>query len=312
MEENEDVAIIPIEDIIDPKFLLRCVNKRSVEYLEMLDSIERTGLWNSIAVRPAGARAPGKYEVVDGFYRLSCCRDLKRETIPCIIREGLSDQDVLAAQIRANAVRPETTTIEFARQLKRIRTICPTITLPEMARLVNKNPSWISKQLSLLNLPEDIQVWVDRGEIPISSAYMLSKVPPRYMREMAPHARVMTVNEFADWSAGIIKDYMENVRRGKIERRFKEAAFTPQPHLRSLKKVLHELETQEEAGMVIMTENAKTPIAGFMAGLKWAANLDRESVRQQEKDYLARQRKVDLRKMYQEHVEEDVDDEDPP
>ena len=51
--QQEDVAKLTLDQIIDPKFLLRFVNKKSVEYLEMLDSIEKTGLWNSICVRPA-------------------------------------------------------------------------------------------------------------------------------------------------------------------------------------------------------------------------------------------------------------------
>lgn len=309
---NEEVAIIPVSQIIDPRVLLRFVNKKSVEYLEMLDSIDKTGLWNSIAVRPAGERAPGKYEVIDGFYRLSCCRDLGRETVPCIIRNEVSDTDVLAAQIRANAVRPETTTIEFAKQLRRIQDACPGITMPEIAALVNKRPTWVGQQLRLLNLPEDIQLMVDRGDMPLSSAYMLAKVPPRYMREMAPHARAMEPEVFKAYAAGVIKEFMEQVRTGKLIKQFDDYAFVPQPHLKPLKHVVKEIETCENAGTVVVAENAKTAIQGFIAGLKWVANIDREGLREQQKEFEARRRKPDLRKLYEEHQAEGDEDDDEP
>lgn len=196
-KHGEQVANIPIDDIIDPKVLLRFVNKRSVEYLELVDSIEQTGLWNSICVRPAG----GKYEVIDGFYRLTACRELKRKTIPCIVRHGLTDREVLCAQIRTNAIRPETTPSEFARQLKRIQASQPGITLPEIAVMVNKTAHWVGRQLNLLELSPKIQRWVDRGEIPLDSAYMLAKVPLRVRHKMAEQARVMDVTSFKAWAA---------------------------------------------------------------------------------------------------------------
>lgn len=292
---NEEVAVIPIEQITDPKFLLRYVDKRTVQYLEMLDSIEKTGLWNSIAVRPVG---DGKFEVIDGFYRLTCCRELGRESVPCIIRHGVTDEQVLAAQIRANAVRPETTTIEFARQLKRIQDLRPGITLPELAALVNKNPQWVSQQLNLLNLPREVQQWVDRGEIPMMSAYMLAKVPPRVCMEMATQARVMDTSTFCKWAAKVIKEFMEAVRQGKLDARFNDLVFEPQPHLRPLKEVVKEMETSEQGPLVIVNENARTPLEGFLAGLKWVANMDREGIRRQRQRYEAIRRKPDLLALY--------------
>ncbi len=306
---DEQVAVIPIEQIIDPKFLLRYVDKRTVEYLEMLDAIEKTGLWNSISVRPAGDRAPGKYEVIDGFYRLTCCRELGRESIPCIIRHGVTDEQVLAAQIRANAVRPETTTIEFARQLKRIQDLRPGITLPELAALVNKKPQWVSHQLNLLNLPPKVQAWVDRGEIPMQSAYMLAKVPPRVCMEMAIQARVMDTTAFRAWAAKVIKDFMEAVRQGKLDARFNDLEFAPHPHLRSLKEVVKEIEAREHAPVVVTAENAKTPLEGFIAGLKWAAHMDRDGIREQRKKYEAIRRKPDLNALYAEREDEEEPDE---
>ena len=48
--------------------VLRVVNRSSVEYLELRDSLADRGFLNSICVRPS-SRKPGKVEVVDGLYR---------------------------------------------------------------------------------------------------------------------------------------------------------------------------------------------------------------------------------------------------
>ena len=59
-------------------------------------------------------------EVVDGLYRRAACCELRRPAMPCIVKHNLTDEDVLAIQIQANALRPETTAMEYARQIKRI------------------------------------------------------------------------------------------------------------------------------------------------------------------------------------------------
>lgn len=306
---DEEVANIPTDQIIDPKVLLRLVNKRGVEYLEMLDSIAETGLWNSICVRPAGDRAPGKFEVIDGFYRLNCCRELGRESVPCIVRHGVTDEQALAAQIRANAVRPETTVIEFARQLKRIQQSRPGITLPEIAVMVNKSGVWVSKQLNLLELPENIQKWVDRGEIPLESAYMLAKVPSRVREKMAMDARVMNTTEFKRKAAGVIKAFMEQVRQGRLDDHFNDLDFAPQPYLRPLREVLREIESQEVAAMLIVAEKAKTALAGFVLALKWVARMDRLGIDEQRKRHNKKRRVPNLRQLYAEREEEPDHDE---
>ena len=81
---RDKAADIPIDSIIEPRTVLRLVDKDSVEYLELRDSIEAEGFWNSIAVRPA--KDEGNYEIIDGLYRHTCARELGLKSIPCIIK----------------------------------------------------------------------------------------------------------------------------------------------------------------------------------------------------------------------------------
>ena len=64
--------------------------------------------------------------------------------MPCIVKHNLTDEDVLAIQIQANALRPETTVMEYARQIKRIMDAIAArqgrdATLADVSRLIHKN-----------------------------------------------------------------------------------------------------------------------------------------------------------------------------
>lgn len=304
MQSQSEIAMLPVDQIIDPKFLLRYVDRNSSSYMELFDSIAQNGLINSICVRPAGERAPGKYEAVDGFYRLTICREQGRETIPAIISD-LSDEEVLATQIRANALRPETTKIEYARQLRRLQEFRPGITMAEMAQLVNKSPRWVDQQLDLLYLDEPTQAMVEAGEMPLQSAYMLAKVP-RQLRtnELLAQACVLPVKHFAAIAGGIVKQYMEQIRNGKLHENYNDEPFKPGPYQRALKKVAAEAESPHFLPQLLVIEGAKTPLQGAIIALNWTMNLDRDSVIERRKLYEKQHRKPDLKKLYEREPDE--------
>jgi len=171
-----------IDLLTEPWVLLRPVDTQALEYLEMRDSLEARGFLNSIAVRPS-TRKPGKFEIIDGMYRWTCCKEIGRQMVPAIIKYSISDEEVLALQIQANAIRPETTPLEFARQLQLLQKARPGITLAGLSTFVKKSPAWIRQILGLLNLNPKMQAAVDRGEIPLENAYRLSMIPPRYRED---------------------------------------------------------------------------------------------------------------------------------
>jgi len=170
-DQPDEFREIPLDQIVEPWVVLRVVNRESIEYLELRDSIAQRGLLNSICVRPSPRRL-GKMEVVDGLYRRAACCELRRPMMPCIVKHNLTDEDVLALQIQANALRPVTTVIEYARQIKRIMGAVAAreardATLADVSRLIHKNVDWIGRQLDLLRLRPDVQKAVERGEIPL-------------------------------------------------------------------------------------------------------------------------------------------------
>ena len=70
------------------------------------------------------------------------------------------------------------------------------MTQSELACLIRKSPRWVGKCLNLTKLLKEIQVMVDRGEIPAENAYMLAKIPRSMQRDYVDRAKVMPRKEF--------------------------------------------------------------------------------------------------------------------
>jgi len=296
---RDKTADIPIDRIVEPRTVLRLVDKGSVEYLEMRDSIAAEGFWNSISVRPA--REEDRYEIIDGLYRYTCARDLGLKSIPCIIKHSISDDAVLAAQIQANAIRPEMKPVEFARQMKRMLTRRPEMTFDQLAHVVHKSPGWVRKTLGLLRLIRQARKLVDRGEISVCSAYMLAKIPQQLQADHLDQARTLPSGEFRAIAAAVIKQFTEAIRQGKLEAFFC-SKFKPQAYLRCLREIQTEVERREVGALIATAENCKTPVDGFYAALRWAMHLDRQSVKDQERAARARSRKQALDESEVDHV----------
>jgi len=291
-EQPDEFRLIPLDRIAEPWAVLRVVNRESVEYLELRDSLAAVGPLNSICVRPS-TRRPGHYEVVDGLYRYTAAVELRLPSLPCIVKHNLTDEDVLAIQIQANALRPETTAVEYARQIKRIMDALTArqgtdATLADVSNVIHKATAWIADQLRLLGLRRDIQKAVERGEIPLKSAYALAKLPRIHQAQLVELAKTAPAREFVPVAARMVKQVQEAARQGKLHDLCKD--FEPVAHLRPLKDVLVEYREHQLGGLALTKANCKTPVDGWYLALEWALNLDEESIRRQQEKVLARSR----------------------
>ena len=131
---------------------------------------------------------------------------------------------------------------------------------------------------------------VDRGEIPLQSAYMLAKIPKKLREDHIDNARTMSVKEFCALAASVIKQFKESIRRGRMEDFFTDA-FEPQPYLRFLREALAELQKPVEGPLILTAEGCKTALDGWIAAIQWMVHLDRRSAKEQERIARYRSRK---------------------
>jgi len=269
---QDEIRPIPLRQLIEPWIILRLLNRETVEYLELRDSIADKGFLNSICVRPA--QKPGFYEVVDGLYRWTAAKELELRVVPCIVKFNLTDDDVVALQIQANAIRPETTPIEFARQLGRIIEARPKITLAQLQAIVHKSPAWIGRILKLRDLSPRNQKRLERGELPVDNATRLALIPYRHQPHFASLAMTMPQDEFRVLTSAYLKRYREAAIRGTLDVA-ELNDFTPVPFCRSVKELQRELATCD-VGAVVTVECSS--LEAWKRCLQWMIHLDAESI----------------------------------
>ncbi len=272
----DQIEFLPIHVLREPKTKLRGVNRDSVAFLELLESVREKGILQSLLVRPI----EGGYEIINGLHRYTAAREIGLDVLPCIIRV-CNDDEALVLMLQANAISPETKQAEYAQQLKRLLVRNPGMTIRELACLIRKSPLWVGKCLDLANLLKDYQVMVDRGEIPIENAYMLAKIPRSMQKDYVDRAKLLPRSEFRPLAAACVKQFREAVKQGKMDA-FYSDSFRPQAHLRSLKEIEIESDNKEVGALICASEDCQNALDGFYAGLRWACHLDQASVREQE------------------------------
>lgn len=265
---------------IETKFLRQCgiqlreVDKRTVEYRELRDSIDEHGIWQPILVRPAGN---GIYEVVDGFHRYNCCKELGIKYIPCLVRD-LTDAQVLVVQIQTTAVRLEAAPAEYGRQLWRIVEEDRTMTIAELARAVKKSPNWVKRMLRLRRLCEEAKTSVDRGEVSVTIAHELAKLPDKMQRQLLPQAVVMTAKDYRPILIEIVRKFKQALKEGSM-RDYYRSMIEPVPHFRKMTELRAELKLPTAGAGLITRLKMKTPLEGWKACLEWVLHLDPDAVK---------------------------------
>lgn len=301
MSDSGQMAHIEMNSLREGRTQLRLVDKRTVEYRELRDSIKAHGLYQPILVRLA---PDGLYEVVDGFYRYNCCKELRHKTIPCFIRK-LSNKEVLVVQIQTNAVRLETDPIDFARQLWRIIKEKREMTVGQMSLVVKKSPDWVRKMLKITRLCPEVSTAVRRGQVAISVAHEIAKVPVRIQKELLPQAVVIPAKEFLPIIKERVRKFKGAVKVGRMEDYY-HSFIVPVPHLRNMKELRAELKTPAEGAQLLVRMDVKTPMEGWRLCLDWVLHLDPDAVAEQKKKLATRhvleEEQANLRKQDRENM----------
>lgn len=135
---------------------------------ELADSISQHGVLQPLLLRPM---LSGGYRIVAGERRWRAARMAGLSEVPAVIREMTDTEEMLFALIE-NLQREDLTPLEEARGY---RTLIETqdFTQEEVSQTVGKSRPAVTNALRLLNLPEDIQEMLEKGEITAGHARTL-------------------------------------------------------------------------------------------------------------------------------------------
>src|SRR5271166_4695729 len=139
---------------------------------ELCESIMQLGVIEPIIVRPA---ADGRYQVVAGERRVKAAYMAEKVKIPAVVRQ-MSDQQAMEMTVVENLLREDLSILDQARAYWRLSQEFG-LTQDDIAGRTGKDRSTVANYLRLLKLPEEVQQYVDKGNISFGHAKVLMTMP---------------------------------------------------------------------------------------------------------------------------------------
>ena len=126
----------------------------------LAESIEKQGLLQPVVVR----KKENGYEIISGERRFRAFKFLKKDTVPCIVKEGISDREMLELALIENIQREQLNEIEKAVAYQKLL-LDYSYTHEQLSEQIGKSRTAITNSIRLLNLPEEIQGYVRAGTL---------------------------------------------------------------------------------------------------------------------------------------------------
>ncbi len=128
----------------------------------LVSSVRERGMLQPILVRRKEGDADA-YEIVAGERRWRAAQQAQLHDVPVIIKD-LSDRDTLEIALIENLQRENLTPLEEAEAYSRLMREFDH-TQEALGRTVGRSRSHVSNTIRLLDLPDEIKVWVESGEL---------------------------------------------------------------------------------------------------------------------------------------------------
>jgi len=179
----DSVASLPIGRITPNRYQPRKIfSDESLQ--ELSSSIKSHGLNQPIVV---ARRESGDYELISGERRWRACQLAGLDHVDAIVREGVSNEQMLALSLIENIQREDLNAIDIAQAYKQLVDAFG-VAQTEIAQYCGKSRSSVSNSLRLLELPPQIQKAVQTAAISEGHARALLTVPDRNERLRLFHA----------------------------------------------------------------------------------------------------------------------------
>jgi len=155
---------------------------KDADLAELTNSIAQKGVLQPILVRPIPASARSKsenskvdYQIVAGDRRWQASLKAGLDAMPVLIRE-LSDQEVLEIGVVENVQRADLNPMEEARAYRALMDDFGR-TQQDVSDAIGKSRSHIANLLRMLDMPLQIQRWLELGKLSLGHAKAIMPMP---------------------------------------------------------------------------------------------------------------------------------------
>ena len=153
---------------------------REEEIQELANSIDEKGLLQPVLLR----KHKDGYQIVAGERRFRAYQVLKKVRIPAIVRDQLSDRDMMEMALIENLQRVQLNAIEEALAFEQLINAVG-ITHEELAQKLGKSRSAITNTLRLLKLEPELKDWIREGKLTAGHGRALLKSEPKQRMRLA-------------------------------------------------------------------------------------------------------------------------------
>lgn len=167
LADGDRVTDIPISMIAVNPFQPRR-NFDDAALHELADSVKAKGIIQPVLVRRL---ADGQYELIAGERRLRAAQQAGLERIPAIARTA-SDAESMEIALIENLQRKDLNPMEAAKAYQRLMKEFG-LTQEELSQRVGKERSTIANTVRLLQLPPEVQNWVEDEQLSLGHAKVL-------------------------------------------------------------------------------------------------------------------------------------------
>jgi ParB/RepB/Spo0J family partition protein len=292
---NAKLEKIPLKLIRENTEALRTqVDKEDEQYKGLVDSVKNHGIMNPISVREIVDPATNEtlYGLVDGLHRFNAAMDAGLSEIPAQI-VTMDEANLVEAQILGNVHKIETKPVQYTKALLRILGSNPLLTLTELAARLSRSTTWLTERLQLVKLSEPIQKLVDGGELTLTNAYALTKLPVDKQQELLQQALSQSPAAFVPLATNVLKEVQAARREG---RKAETATFKPVERMQRLpairdQKDLADKNPEQSAIIQSAKKHGITTVEGAIAfALKWVLHADPDSIAADEAQWNADQK----------------------
>ncbi len=178
-DTNSEIHQIAIDRIETNPFQPR-LDFDDEEIKGLAESIKTQGLLQPVVVR----KKDTIYQIISGERRFRAFQFLKKDTVPCIVKNSVTDREMLELALIENVQREELNEIEKAIAYQKLL-LEYNYTHEQLSVQIGKSRTAITNTLRLLNLPEEIQLLLRKNKLSMGHARALLSFGPDEQKALA-------------------------------------------------------------------------------------------------------------------------------
>lgn len=294
-------AMLPISNVeLDPN-PIRPVDGSTDEFKSFISSLEEHGQLTPIIVRPKTINGEPQYDkndnpvyvVMGGNRRLKAARVLGWSEIEAKVIVPESGEDALLISLQENIAREDMKPGEIAKTIQALLSANPDWSLADVANVISKTEGYVSKILGLAKLNDNIMELIDTGEISLTNAYQLRRLPEEEQPNYIDRAKEQPSYEFAE----TVKDRLKKIREQKNENA-NEFSPLPRPVTNADLREMYHMAQQQAGDLSLETVDLSDPQvkAGMYYAMACAVRLDPDNVEKQRLEWEEKQAEKEERR----------------